>query len=745
MVEVKQIPAELRALPQWVGFNERKEPINPKTGELASSIDPRTWSDLDTAMRAAERFHLKGIGFVFTREVKIVGIDLDECRDPETGAIMPAAQKIIDDLDSYTEISPSRKGVHILCRGARPIDEGKNRSMPEFGFKKIEMYSQKRYFTVTGDHLEGTPTTIEERSAELAALHSKLFEPETKPHQNGFHQNGNASVLSLSDMELIAKAKGARNGGKFSRLWGGDTSDYGGDDSSADLALCMMLSFYTGRDAERIDRLFRQSGLYREKWERADYRARTINAAIAGTDDTYGSKKNDSGPERADPPSVKIEHLTDLGNAKRLVAQHGKDLRFCYLWNTWLVWDGRRWKKDDTGEIKRRAKETVVSIYKEAAGVDDDEIRKRIAAHAVKSESDARIEAMISLSKSEAEVVVTPERLDADSWLLNVENGTIDLRTGELHPHRRENLITRLVPIQYDPEAGCPRWEEFLSDVMDGKDDLVDFLWKGMGYSLTGQTSEQCVFLMWGSGSNGKSTFIELFETVLGEYGISAPTTTFYAKRDQIPNDVARLAGQRLVTAIETEKGRRLSEPLVKSMTGGDKIQARFLHQEFFEFRPTFKVWLATNHRPRIVGTEHAIWRRIRLIPFLKTFPLNPTFADGLRAELPGILAWTVRGCLSWQAERLPLPEAVRAATEEYRAEMDGFAVFLADCTVLDPDARTATAELYRRYTRWADEMGERKEDVLSQTAFGGALTEKGFRKVRSNQIRYWEGLKVTG
>jgi putative DNA primase/helicase len=439
----------------------------------------------------------------------------------------------------------------------------------------------------------------------------------------------------------------------------------------------------------------------------------------------------------------KIEHLTDLGNARRFAAMHGDDVRYCLAWGKWLVWDGKRWATDETQEILRRAKATVAALYDEPASVEDPDKRKALAQHATRSESENRITAMINLARSEPGIPVTPDRLDTDPWLLNVQNGTLDLRTGELRPPQREDLITKLAPVLYDPEARRTTWEAFLKEIMAGDTELIRYLQKATGYTLTGSTREQCLFILYGTGANGKSTLLRTLGSLLGDYARQTPTETLLAKRStSIPNDIARLQGARFVTAIEAEGGRRLAEALVKQLTGGDKIAARFLHREFFEFEPTFKLFMAVNHKPPIQGTDHAIWRRIQLIPFDVTIPeteQDKDLQEKLREELPAILRWAVEGCLSWKREGLRPPNTVISATATYQQEMDVIATFIADRCVAGPGEKENTGVLYEAYSIWCNETGERP---LSKRDFGLRLREKGFEP-RGGRKRSWRGISV--
>ena len=381
-------------------------------------------------------------------------------------------------------------------------------------------------------------------------------------------------------------------------------------------------------------------------------------------------------------------------------------------------------------------------IYREAESEPDDRKRRDIAKHAMNSESEKRIRSMVALAQSE--VAIKPEQLDLNPWLLTCLNGTIDLKTGELLPHQREHLISQLAPVNYAPYESCPLWLSFLDRIMDGNDHLISFLQRAIGYSLTGETSEQCMFIFYGSGANGKTTFLQTINAMLGEYAMQTPTETLLIKRrGAIPNDVARLKGARFVTASEAESEQRFAVSLIKQMTGGDTISARFLHQEWFDFQPTHKIFLGTNHKPEIRDTDHAIWRRIRLVPFEVTIPeaeRDLNLVEKLKAELPGILAWAVKGCLNWQNEGLGTPDEVRTATEEYRNEMDVLSEFLSDCCIEGPSHEVETRLLYDAYSAWCEKNGDRP---LAKRTLGRKLKEKGFMpgKVNLGQSRGWNGI----
>jgi putative DNA primase/helicase len=428
----------------------------------------------------------------------------------------------------------------------------------------------------------------------------------------------------------------------------------------------------------------------------------------------------------------KTRPVTDLGNAERLIDQHGQDIRHCGARGQWIIWDGQRWLPDGTGHVYRLAKDTARAILLEAYAAEEGTEYKRLIKWAEKSESESRLNAMVNIARTEKEVAVSPADFDQDPWLLNVANGTVDLHTGELRPHRREDLHTRLAPVAYKPKAPCPQWLAFLARITDQDEDLIGFMRRALGYSLTGDTSEQCFFLLHGSGANGKSTFIEVLRALLGDYARQADASTFLHKDQDTPrNDLARLAGVRFVSAVEAAAGRRLAEVLVKQITGGDTITARFLYHEHFEFDPTFKVWLAANHKPEITATDYAMWRRIRLIPFTVTIPKeeqDKRLLQKLKTELPGILAWAVEGCQEWQREGLCEPGGVQAATAAYQEEMDPLGSFLTERCTLSPRVQTPASDLYDAYTKWCLANGE---EAMTQTAFGRRLGDRGLAKAR--------------
>uniref|UniRef100_A0A6M3IJM3 Putative DNA primase n=1 Tax=viral metagenome TaxID=1070528 RepID=A0A6M3IJM3_9ZZZZ len=421
------------------------------------------------------------------------------------------------------------------------------------------------------------------------------------------------------------------------------------------------------------------------------------------------------------------------------------------------MWNGRYWEQDDRRRIWELAKETVRTIAAEANLIpvgttqDEDRIRSKqraaVLTHAVASEGKKRIADMIELAKSD--IPVSTEDLDRNTWFINCENGTLDIRTGELHPHTPEDFITRMAPVVFNPAAKSELWPAFL-DIVIPDPDLQHFVQKAVGYSLTGDCREEVMFFLYGSGANGKSTFVNATLELLGPYAAQVSPSTLIVQQGERPrNDLAKLRGKTFVSASEASGKAAFDEELLKRMTGQDKLVARFLFKEEFEMTPTWKVWLMSNHRPRIEGVDNAIWRRLHCIPFTARIPVgkrDPMIKHALShdsGERSAILNWAVEGARLWLQEGLTPPDVVKSATHSYRLEMDTLGQFLEDCCAIRPDVRVRYADLYTCYRTYCDNLGERG---LAQRVFTQQLVTRGDGIVETRKIgnnRFYIGIRI--
>lgn len=473
-----------------------------------------------------------------------------------------------------------------------------------------------------------------------------------------------------------------------------------------------------------------------------------------------GQDPPDEGVAEEDPGPARARiHTTDLGNARRLVEAHGADMRLVVdgVGTGWMIWAGDRWTADYGRQVHQWAHEVPELIRIDAEilhEMGDGSEAKKLTKHAMASESARAQAAMVKIAGELPGLTMRMSMLDADPWILNCKNGTLNLKTAEFFPHRREDMLTKICGASYQEGAACPVWLRFLDTIMGGDQELVDYLQMVVGYALCGINTEQCMWIFHGSGSNGKSTFMDTIMDMFGDYARRAASSTFMEKHNgssSIPNDLAMLAGVRLTLASEPKKGGSLDEDVVKQSTGDARITARFLGREFFEFEPQFTLIMQTNNRPTIKGNDHGIWRRIRLVPFEVTIPddaKDPDLRFKLAGELDGIFWWAVQGLARWHSAgcRLPKPSRVMAATDDYREEMDTLNDFFEDrCRLQKAGDLPLTADngdMYASYAEWAE---ARKEYVLSQRKFSMVLKERGFKQdPNRSDGRRWLGVELT-
>lgn len=474
-----------------------------------------------------------------------------------------------------------------------------------------------------------------------------------------------------------------------------------------------------------------------------------------GVEDFVEVKRSPTGKRQPGPvaepepvPTDPDRKLTEDGNGDRFAEMYADDVRYVDDSGSWFVWDGRRFQRDTMRSVFGLARDVVTELYQLAAREANQARRKDLADHAKRSDAAHAFRGLLDCAKDR--LACRLEDFDRATDLLTIGNGTLDLTTGELLPAERAHLSTRLAAVDFDPEATCPRWDDFLWRVFDRRSEVIRYVQKAVGYSLTGDQTEQCLFLLYGSGANGKSTFLETVRQMLGDYGHTAKTETVLLARDERSHtprpDLLDLRGRRLVTASEVVEGKHFNEALVKSMTGGEELNARALYgSSAVTFTPSHKLWLGVNHLPVIRGDDEGIWRRIRVIPFSVTIPegeRDPGLPAALRAEWPGILRWALQGCLAWRRERLGTPPTeIRQATSAYREESDLLADFLTERCVTGDGERATGGGLYLAYKAWATASGFRP---ASKNIFAAKLNVKGFVATKSHGTMVYRGIGLS-
>ena len=756
------IPEELKQKRNWVVWkavpDERshsgisKIPINPNNGWEAKTNTPETWGDFETAVRVSSDY--AGIGFVFDGG-GYFGVDLDDMKDIEAfknGDINNIVGEFVYGLQSYTELSQSGHGIHIICKGKLP--EGKRRSG---GF---EMYEKGRFFVMTGNCCSEF-ADITDCTETIKPLHAKYLGNE--PPKSRLSKGPVAPVVSLdmTQAEIIEKAKSAANGDKFAKLYNGDCTEYSSQ-SEADMAFCNLLAFWCKCDIETMDSIYRSSGLMREKWDRkqsgSTYGRLTLQKAIEGCESTYSSEMRNSENYHISigaKEKLRKKHYSfdDTGNAERLFDAFGGVLRYCYTDKKWLYYRDGKWNYDNLGEVHRCVDAVLEYMRQEGMNMPEGDekgepeereaakVKKAFMAHLTKTRASNRKKAM--LKETEHKVPILPRNMDTQKELINCKNGILNLRTGEIIPHDKNLYMTKMLNVPMPDVPKEPKlWLKFLDDIFSGDKELIRYIQKAVGYSLTGSTAEQCVFFLYGTGRNGKSTFIEIIRHIMGDYAANIQADTIMVKRNNgsANSDIARLKGARMVTSSESNEGMRIDEGLIKQLSGGDVVTARKLYGEEFEFKPEFKLFMATNHKPIIRGTDTGIWRRIHIIPFEVSIPaekVDKNLKYKLKDELPDILAWAVEGCRLWREEGLRLPPAIAKAVEEYKKESDVISSFVEACCMKGTEVRANV--LYAEYAKWASENNEYK---MSSNKFGREIS-KIYKKIKQRDGWYYMGVQL--
>lgn len=729
------IPQELKINGLWCAWKldnlKGKVPYDVVTGGYARSNDKSTFHSFTQALSKMHQF------YGFNENNKMTGglglgifngysaVDIDKCRDPETGELNELAKEIIDYCGSYTEISPSKTGIRILFKTKSVIDK-KNYYInnTKLGLEIYISENTNKFVTITGDTIY--PNDIREVNLDYI-----LDEYMRK------HPIRTELITSVNIDARIIKA--LEKDKKLIKLWNTVAPGRGSNESELDLALCNKLAFYVNGDYNKINEAFIESPYFKskddahkDKWmNRDDYREMTIEKSIHAIEEISGAQLDEN-------------DLNDTGNAQRLIERFGDILKFNVDNGRWLLWNSKYWQTDIYNNVKNFAEIIAEEFKQQAMLTDYDENRKMIYRNVKRILSSSGKMAMLKEAEHISGIPITNNEFDVDPHLINCEDGVIDLRTGTVYEHDKKMMLGKFAPynITKDPPT---RWLKFLNEIFEGDQEVINYVHKVAGYSITGETKEQAMFILIGDGANGKSLFLEIMNIIAGSYGANSNVEILLEKRNNTQNlgDVARLNKIRNVVTDETKIGDKLNESAIKTMTSGiGKIVARFLYGNEFEFTPVFKIFMATNHKPVIRGTDHGIWRRLKLIPFNRVFERHEQdkeLISKLKLEIDGIFTWAVEGAKKWYKEGLKEPAVLDDTIKEYRTEMDIIQQWVEESCDVDKGFRTPSKDLFENFSQYAS---MNKEYQMSQTLFGRNMSKK-FNKRRIGGTMYYEGIRI--
>ena len=815
----KNVPIELKTMKRWVCFKVEgmedgkttKRPYNAMSGKLAKVNDHLTWSNFNIALMGCDKYKCDGIGFILGEG--IFGIDLDNHADENGVPPMTKEEfeefssEFIEQIDSYTELSQSGLGIHIICQGKLPAGARRRGC--------VEMYDNGRFFAFTGNAIKNIP--IQNREQEIIPLWEKWVNVKSETVEQPRYSSNNIyrEELKLSDEEIIDAALSSKGGPEFYRYYhDGDISLNGNDQSSADMSFCNMLAFWCNKDKQQMDRIFRNSALMRDKWDEfrgertygeitLDTACRTVRdgyvktveikpeVAVSVKDKTLGPKKeeyvvseltgevtdfsnvNMNIDENGEPifhikKIYKKYPFTDTGNAYQFYDYFGDIFRYNVTDKIFMFWTGKTWIRDRT-EIHRKYANKLIEVIEKKEWDLFEEYQNaikdgdKVQADKLKSQweeskkntkrlsNKAGKDAMLAELKSLYDIPIESKHFDSDDYLLNTGSGIVDLKTGELMPFDKEKLMSKNTNTKVSYEEPT-EWLKFVHSVFDnGKEDetkeIIESLQTCLGYSLSGSCKEQCMFLLYGGGSNGKSTLTETIANVIGEYGENIDSNVLMQQKNVNSSaiySIAKLQTARFVETGETDDGGKLAEAQLKKLTGSDTISAQYKFGNEFSYKPKFKIWMSTNNKPIIRGTDLGIWRRLFLFPFLNSFTgakKDKELPERLKAEADKILGWCIKGFLKYQEKGLIEPKTTKTAKEEYKKQMDIIAQFMEKECFVGEGFSVDSKELYTHYKEWAK---DNTEFVMREGKFTEELKTKGILAEKSPlKNLVYKGIKI--
>jgi putative DNA primase/helicase len=766
-IQEQNIPSMMKSSPHWIlwklegqtpDFKGTKIPYSAKNPyKKASSTNPYTWGMFGEVLPLAHLHDMSGVGYVFTEEMGIVAIDIDGCI--VNGIPTDIGNDVLSLFSgkTYIEISQSGTGYHILAKG----------TLKAKSFTGIEVYTSGRYFAMTGNIVGGC-NAINTTQPELDILCNVYGReiPITPINWNPQpQQKNNDNINFISDLNLRVQDIGYPGNAKQtsadeirgSHPFHGSTTGLNyAINTNKNVWICRRDGHNSGGGPLELfavrESIIRcedaRPGCLDGKWKEMISALKKCGYAIP-------DKKKPS-QQNVNAINANDIRCTDFGNAYRFLNKYSNDIVYCKTQNNWYLWNSDKgiWELDTLLRVREYTKQIFRDIYIEAEHHPTPEGRTTLARWAITCEKPEHINSCLNVAQSDGRVIVSPDKFDTDKYLFNLLNGTYDLRTHELLPHDKQNYITKCVGIEYDKTAKCPRFLKFIDRIFKSRKDkaqIIEYLQKALGYSLTGEISQQSVFLLYGSGANGKSTLIETQRMVMGDYGTTIDSSSLTTKKsDGVRNDIARLPSVRFVSASENAKGTVLDEELVKKLSGGDQVTARFLFQEEFQFYPQLKLWWAFNHPPGLNDFTHSLMRRLKLIPFEEVIDGAEKIDQAIllgwhKEELAGIFNWELEGLKKFQSEGLKDIPAVTNAVKEFKEEQDRLHEFIQDkCYVSgvdgvpEQDMVTSATILCKMFNEWADQNNEKQ---MSQRKFSMEMKERGFKRVHTNKGNVFHGI----
>ena len=767
-MNAESIPSVMKEREQWICWREEsrdgdltKVPVAP-SGGFAKTTDSSTWSSFDAAREAhqGDQIDTDGLGFVFDEASTLMGVDLDDCRDPETGEPTDEAQRIIDDLDSWTEVSPSGTGYHVIVQGFVP--DGGNRGDID-DVSHLEMYDKSRYFTVTGDHVDSTPEAVAQRVDVVRDLHAEYIAEANEENDHSGDSDGSvSSPVSLEDSELLEKAKNAENGKEFSRLWRGDTSAHQGDHSRADLALCAKLAFWTGGDKQRIDSLFRQSGLMRDKWDEQrgsqTYGELTVDKAVSGQSDYYepgsssstvgdggtlvsssGSSGSSGGSDSGVLTPRRVRVYTNLDEDKRISSLSDRS-KAAAVW--FLV------KESDRVHVRVNRENDELWAFDEDTGTWSPD-GERALRHAARLALGAQnyggnvLQELKTQVRADPTVEVWGDQFGLPAGYVAVKNGLLDLEKAyndepdALRDLRPEDFAMTRLPVNYDPEADGSTWYSFVGDVVETP--MITTMQEYIGHCLHRESLYERALLLVGDGENGKSTFLNTIEAFLGDDNTTSVSPFDFGDRPSLANMYGSLANISVELDGGSLQGKNLGN--FKKLTGGDSIQAKRLYQGPFSFTYDGGMLFATNEVPNVPVSDDdtAFWRRWIIVHFDNQFPegsdkRDPELGDKLQSDdnLSAVLNWAIEGWgqLLEQGGFSNVPDRPDETRKQWQTWGDSVDYFLSNIACEDRKAENITTnEAWQFYKAWCTENGY---DSVGQTKFTNAAKDTDLAYVTS-------------